>query len=142
MFFKIYFFIFFRYIFTPKNCAFMLKNSLTWIQCTERNRDGNRSNHREVFLEKVVLKICSKFTGKQPCRSAISINLPCNSIEITPRHGCSPVNLLHIFKTPIVKNTSGRLLLFLSSRIVSFLHASYLKYTFNKCVVKNVFYVF
>ena len=27
------------------------------------------------------------------------------------RHGCSPVNLLHIFRTPFFKNTSGWLLL-------------------------------
>ena len=31
--------------------------------------------------------------------------------EITLRHGCSPVNLLHIFRTPFIKNTSGQLLL-------------------------------
>ena len=35
----------------------------------------------------------------------------CNFIEITHRHGCSPVNLLHIFRTPFLKNTSGQLLL-------------------------------
>ena len=34
-----------------------------------------------------------------------------NFIEITLRHGCSPVNLLHIFRTPFPKNTSGGLLL-------------------------------
>ena len=34
-----------------------------------------------------------------------------NFIEITLLHGCSPVNLLHIFITPFPKNTSGRLLL-------------------------------
>ena len=34
-----------------------------------------------------------------------------NFIEITLRHGCSPVNLLHNFRTPLPKNTSGRLLL-------------------------------
>ena len=45
-----------------------------------------RSSHPEVFLGKGVLKI-------------------------TLRHGCSPVNLLHIFRTPFSKNTSGRLLL-------------------------------
>ena len=28
-----------------------------------------------------------------------------NFIEITPRHGCSPVNLLHIFRTHFTKNT-------------------------------------
>ena len=27
-----------------------------------------------------------------------------NFIEITLQHGCSPVNLLHVFKTPFVKN--------------------------------------
>ena len=32
-----------------------------------------RSSHPEVFLEKCILKICSKFTGEHPCRSAISI---------------------------------------------------------------------
>ena len=34
-----------------------------------------------------------------------------NFIEIALRHGCSPVHLLHIFRTPFPKNTSGRLLL-------------------------------
>ena len=63
-----------------------------------------RRSHTEVFLEKGVLKICSKFTWEHPCQS----------IEITPHgfpHGFSPVNLLHIFRTPFPKNTSGRLLL-------------------------------
>ena len=36
-----------------------------------------------------------------------------NFIEITLRHGCSPVNLLYIFRTPFLKNTSGWLLLLL-----------------------------
>ena len=34
-----------------------------------------------------------------------------NFIEIPLRHGCSPVNLLHIFRTPFRKNTAGGLLL-------------------------------
>ena len=34
-----------------------------------------RSSHPEVFFRKGVLKICSKFTGEHPCRSAISIKL-------------------------------------------------------------------
>ena len=29
-----------------------------------------RNSHPEVFLRKDVLKICRKFTGKHPCRSA------------------------------------------------------------------------
>ena len=60
---------------------------------------------------KGVPKRYSKFTGEHPCRSAISIKLLCSFIEIVLRHGFSPVNLLHIFRTPFLKNTSGRLLL-------------------------------
>ena len=71
-----------------------------------------RSSHPEVFLGKDVLKICSKFTGGHPCRSAISIKSQSNFIEITLWHGYSPVNLLHIFRIRFPKNTSGRLLLY------------------------------
>ena len=41
----------------------------------------------------------------------ISIKSLCNFIEIAFRRGCSPVNLLHIFKTLFPGNTSGWLLL-------------------------------
>ena len=70
-----------------------------------------RSSHPKVFLEKSVLEMCSKFTGKHACRSVTLIKLQINFIEITLWHGCSPVNLLHILRTPFTKNTSGRLLL-------------------------------
>ena len=70
-----------------------------------------RSSRSDVFLVEGVLKICSKFTGEHPCRNVISIKLQSNFIEITLRHGCSPVNLLHIFRIPFSKNTSGGLLL-------------------------------
>ena len=62
------------------------------------------SNPLEVFLGKGVLKIYSKFTGKHPCRSVISIQL-WNFIETTLRHGCSPVNFLHIFNALFLQNT-------------------------------------
>ena len=43
--------------------------------------------------------------------------LLCNFIEMALQHWCFPVSLLHIFRTPFLKNTSGRLLLpFLHSR--------------------------
>ena len=68
------------------------------------------------FNKVAVLKIYSKFTGEHPCQSVISIKLQlCNFIEITLRHGCSPVNLLYISRTPFPKNTSGRLLLNIAS---------------------------
>ena len=49
-----------------------------------------RSSHPDVLLGKDVRKICSKFTGAHPLWG----------IEITLLHGCSPVSLLHIFRTP------------------------------------------
>ena len=62
-------------------------------------------------LGKGVLNICSKFNGEHPSRSGISVKLQSNFIEITLRHGCSPGNLLHIFRTLFPKNTSQWLLL-------------------------------
>ena len=38
-----------------------------------------------------------------------------NFIEITLRHRCSRVNLLHIFRTPFPKNVSGGLLLMIAA---------------------------
>ena len=66
-----------------------------------------------MFLRKGILKICSKFTTEHPYRSVISMKLHSNFIEITFLHGCSPVNLLHIFRTLFHKNTSSGLLVFL-----------------------------
>ena len=53
----------------------------------------------------------SIFTEEQLCRSAISIKLQSNFIEIALRRGCSPVDLLHIFRTRFYKNTYGGMLL-------------------------------
>ena len=64
-----------------------------------------KSSPPEVLLGKGILKICSKYTEEHPCRSVML----CNFIEITLWHGCSPVNLLHIFSTPFPKNTYGGL---------------------------------
>ena len=65
---------------------------------------GFRSTRQELFLGKSVLKRCNKFTGEHPCRSVISI-------KIALRHGCSPVTLMHFFRTIFSKKTSGWLLL-------------------------------
>ena len=64
-------------------------------------------------IVKSVQKIRSKFTGEHSCRNMISIKVQSNFIEITLRHGCSPVNLLHIFRAPFAKNISEGLLLYL-----------------------------
>ena len=88
----------------------LMKESVIW-QIIYIQISIHRISHLEVFLVKGALKICSKFTGEHPCRSIISIKLLCIFIEMTLRHGCSSVNLLHVFRTPFTKNTSGRLLL-------------------------------
>ena len=68
--------------------------------------------------------VCSKCRGEHSCRSVISVKLLCNFIEMTLWNGCSPLNLLHIFRTHFPKNTYGGLLLaiidvWLSSRCTS-----------------------
>ena len=82
------------------------KSYLTLINKDELQKEPSRG-----FLRKGALKICSKFTGQNPCESAISVKLLCNFTQITLWHGCSPVNLLYIWRTPFSKNTSRRLLL-------------------------------
>ena len=87
---------------------------MVWTQIfkhTEASKEPPEAATRRCSYKKCVLKICRKFTGENPCRSVVSIKLQSNFIEITLRHGCSPVNLLHIFRTPFAKNTSGRQLL-------------------------------
>ena len=58
-----------------------------------------RSSPPDVFLGKVFWKYAA--------------NLPKNTHAEVVLHGCSPVNLLHIFRTPFPRNTSGWLLLIL-----------------------------
>ena len=67
-----------------------------------------------TFLWKGVLKISGKYTTEHSCRSLISINLQSNFIETTFRHGCSPVNLQHIFSSHFPRYTSGGLFLIVS----------------------------
>ena len=42
----------------------------------------------------------------------------CNFVEIILLHGCSPVNLLHIFRTRFPKDTPGQLLLAMTQRLL------------------------
>ena len=51
--------------------------SITVMDVSMMRRDW--SSRPAVFLGRGVLKICSKFTGKHPCRSLISIKLQSNT---------------------------------------------------------------
>ena len=88
------------------NKFFLLMDGSTDSSVTEQeliyvlfSDSKGRSSPPEVFIGKDVLKICSKFPGELPCQSVISIKLQRNFIKIALQHGCSPVNLLHIFRT-------------------------------------------
>ena len=82
------------------------------------NKDTRKTSM--IFFQKqfsvgVLRKRCSEnmqqIYKRTPMSSVISIKLQKNFIKIGLRHGCSPVNLLHIFGTPLPQNTSGVLLL-------------------------------
>ena len=63
-----------------------------------------------MFLKKVFLKLCSKFTGEHPCRSGTSMKLQSNLLKLHFGMRVFAVNLLYIFRTPFPKNSSGWLL--------------------------------
>ena len=67
---------------------------------------SSKNNSKKKNYSKAALQWCSQEKVLHHI-----YNLPCSFIEITLRHGRSPVNLLHIFRTPSYKNTSGELLL-------------------------------
>ena len=54
---------------------------------------------------------------------------------MTLRHGCSPLNQLHIFRTPFPKNTTGGLLLNMTSNIFTVIDS--MDFHFNKLASKN-----
>ena len=60
-----------------------------------------------IHLPEVAIQRCSV----EKVFKKYAATLRCNFIEIVLWHGCSPVNLLHIFRTPFRKNTSEWLLL-------------------------------
>ena len=74
-----------------------------------RKPRGVEATLQRCSWEKLI--ICSKFTGKHLSRSVISTKMQNNFIEVGLQHGCSPVNLQHIFRTLFPKIISGALLL-------------------------------
>ena len=62
-----------------------------------------------------------------------------NKVAKQLRHGCSPVNLLHIFRTRFSRNSSGWLLLLLV--VCIFLVTFTIFYTYPMCTVDfNIFF--
>ena len=76
-----------------------------------------RSSRSEVFLRKENMQ---QIYGRKRMPKCDFNKVSSNFIKIALRHGCSPVNLLHIFRAPFPRNTSGWLLLYLVNMILSF----------------------
>ena len=88
-------------------------------------RESNEipGNQKQPFRG-VLGKLCSENTQQiyrrttpMPKCDFNKVALHCIFIEIILPHGCSPVNLQHIFRTPFPQNTSGRLLLRINYRL-------------------------
>ena len=80
--------------------------------------------HRLVYLRRFVKT--TLLLQKQPSRgvlkkrcSEVMQQIYSKFIEITLRHRCYPVNWLHIFRQPFSMNTSGWLLLSLTTRTLN-----------------------
>ena len=71
-----------------------------------------KADYIEPYIEIAeIIKDERMKTKKSYSLFVMTKKLQSNFIEIILRHGCSPVNLFHIFRTPFLKNTSEGLLL-------------------------------
>ena len=66
--------------------------------------------HQKQPSRGVLIKRCCESMQQIYWRTPMS-KCDFKKVAFTLRHGCFSVNLLHIFRTPSPKNTSGRLLL-------------------------------
>ena len=65
---------------------------------------------RRSVLRKRCSKVMQQIYRRAPMPKRSFNEVASNFIEIALRHGCSPINLLHISGKPFPKNTSGVLL--------------------------------
>ena len=74
------------------------------------SQDNPEAAIQRCSVEKMFWKYAADLQENTPTK------LLCNFIEIALPYGCSPVNLLHIFRKTFPKNTSERLLLIILRR--------------------------
>ena len=79
----------------------------------------SRSNHPEVFCKKGVLGNFTKFKGKHQCQGLFFNKVkglrPATLLKKRIWHRYFPVNYTKFLRTNFLKNTSGRLFLFLNN---------------------------
>ena len=92
--------------------SFVFQASFSLFHIIEDFMKNLKQPSRDILRKKCSeMKICNKFAREHPCRSATSIKLLCSFIKTALRHGCSSVNLLHVFITLFLTDTSEGLLL-------------------------------
>ena len=85
---------------------------VSWSHANKFLLEMFKRSRSEAFLGKGVLKIYSNFTGEYPRRSAIcKVGSARQFYWNHTSTWCSPVNLLHIFRTPFTKKIFEGLLL-------------------------------
>ena len=104
-------------------CRFLRSKNLCSFRFKLINKIGLKNFRNMIFIFEIIFEPVQKQAHRGVPRKRCSENMQqiyrrtpmpkCDStkvaIEIRLRHGCSPVNLLHIFGIPFLKNTSGRL---------------------------------
>ena len=74
-----------------------------------------RSSHQRCSIKKGVLRNFTKFTGKHLCQSLFFNKVAGLRLATLLKkrlwHRCFPVNFVKFLRTPVLQNTSGRLLL-------------------------------
>ena len=100
------------------NLPNIFDEEVTWLKLTSESL---------IYFEVRVIYI-----QKQPPRGVLKKRCSENMQKILALwHACSPVNLLHIFRTPFAKNTSERLLLKVALKTISF-RSIYLHHIFRQ----------
>ena len=89
----------------------LINNSkeLQFYQLSDIHKLFEKQSSRRV-LKKRCSENMQQIYGRHPRQSAISIKLLCNFIEISLRHGCSPVNVLHILRIRAFWRTASYLI--------------------------------
>ena len=77
-------------------------------RCSKKCTKSNRSSHRRCFVRKGALRNFAKFTRKHLCQSLFFNKVTGLTLQLFKK---TPVNNAKFIRTPILQNTSRRLLL-------------------------------
>ena len=64
----------------------------------------DRSSRPKAFLRKIALKICSKFKGESPCRSAICTILTVRFLKAMKVYGTHPLHRKRLLTSSLLKS--------------------------------------